>query len=218
MIGELKVFSEASRGFFDREIKKDETSWRCSGRMRLMARIKHWFRWQDRNVKECVKSARVAVKADFRAWVETSQNPGVAKDSLKAAGFTKEFLLNDRPLTNRMVRRALSVVEQYQKYCCSQNNWHLKLQVRHLPEFHNKAVRAALQQIAAQETEFFTRIWSEGELAQLWQRALRAVAPQEQPAAGQSEIDLKKRNLDGLAEIGKAVNHLLREDPGGLIG
>lgn len=206
----INNFQSVSRGLFEREIKMENESVRTSSVTRTTARLQGWLRQRDAETQKQIHVARYKVKETFIESLGLHRDDVLA--SLKAIGISEDFLENNRPLTNRIVKKMLHATQQYRKESVKTAPITLPAPVRLRPEPGKSARNPS--RVGQPATVVATQ--AQGAAAQLWQKnapVSRATGSEVFSKEGLARLAAVFPNISELLEADTPLRNIFTDEP-----
>lgn len=142
----LEQFRQVGGGLFEREIRQGPQGQggdvRQSGQSRLFGRIQGWFRTPEQQRTRVQE--RMQVKRDFLNLLEKTEGRAGALRALRACGLPRDWVNNDRPLTNHQIGKILNKAQEYRMQVVGHNKALLNETLRGLEGPGLRDLRAAI--------------------------------------------------------------------------
>lgn len=170
---ESAALASIGRGFFEREIKMGDAGVRQSGSIRSIARLQGWLRPDDAARPETTAAARAEVKRAFLDQLTVTESYRVVKEGLRASGIDMGFFRNDRPLTNKIVKRVMSRAEHFCEQCVARNERESENFCLGMPALEDPGLRESFMREVRSHPDFSIRVLTHAQLVDVY-RAIDA--------------------------------------------
>lgn len=168
----LNNFRQASGGLLLREIKLDqgEDAVRQSRLSRLASRLGGWVSANVLGRQQPVQlraQERMQVKQVFLNLLRRAEGDEGALRALEACSLPCNWADNDRPLTNRQVKRILDKAQEFRQSTVRHNDGLLSAKLAQLPGMENRDLRSALSRAVKMDLRYGSQRMTDADLSTL---------------------------------------------------